>query len=132
MKATPTRNAVLDRLLGLQPWTPPSTYYVALYTDAPTEAGGGTEVTGAGYARVAVANDLVNFPAADNGEKANATLIGFPAPTDLWGEVVAFGFHSAASGDVLVLWGVLDSPLLVDSGDIAPTFDAGTIQFEEV
>ena len=37
---------VLDRVFGGNAYTAPSTLYVALYTVAPTDTGGGTEVSG--------------------------------------------------------------------------------------
>ena len=40
---------VLDHVFGGTAYTAPSTLYVALYTVAPTDTGGGTEVSGGGY-----------------------------------------------------------------------------------
>lgn len=131
MKGTAARSQVLDKLLGRVDFSPPATYYVALFTASPNETGGGTEVTGGAYARVAVPNNPTSFPAAVSGTKANGTLITFPVPTDLWGDIVAFAFMTAATGGTLVLWGVLDLPLTVQSGDLAPAFDVGSLQFEE-
>ena len=42
---------VLDHVFGGNAYTAPSTLYVALYTVAPTDTGGGTEVSGGSYAR---------------------------------------------------------------------------------
>jgi len=41
-------NKIIDHMLRGQAFTPPSTIYLALYTVAPTDAGGGTEVSGGG------------------------------------------------------------------------------------
>ena len=41
--------------------TGPATLYVALFTSAPTDAGGGTEVSGGSYARAAVTSSLANW-----------------------------------------------------------------------
>ena len=41
---------VLDHVFGGNAYTAPGTLYVALYTVAPTDTGGGTEVTGGSYA----------------------------------------------------------------------------------
>jgi len=132
MKANATRSAVLDKLLGRTDFTPPVTLYVALYTVAPTEDGGGTEVSGGSYARVAVTNNVTNFPGAVDGAKSNGTAIVFPAATALWGDIVAFGLHSHITNDALVFWGVLDDPVNVSDADVAPaSFDVGTLQFEE-
>lgn len=88
---------VLDHLLGRTTYTAPATVYVALYTTAPTDAGGGTEVSGGGYARKAVTNDATNWPAASGGSKANGTAIAFPEATANWGTVVAWGLFDASS-----------------------------------
>ena len=42
---------VLDHVFGGTAYTAPTTHYVALYTVAPTDTGGGTEVSGGAYAR---------------------------------------------------------------------------------
>lgn len=47
-------NRTLDHRFRGQPDTPAATLYLALFTSATTDAGGGTEVTGNGYARVAI------------------------------------------------------------------------------
>lgn len=131
MKSTATANAVLDRLLGLQAWTPASTYYLALYTTAPTEAGGGVEVTGDTYARVAITNGLTAFPAAVGGSKANGVAFTFAQPGALWGDIVAWGLHSHITNDALVIWGSLDDPVTVDDTSAPPSFAPGDLQFAE-
>jgi hypothetical protein len=45
---------VLDHVFGGNAYTAPTTLYVALYTVAPTDTGGGTEVSGGAYARQSV------------------------------------------------------------------------------
>ena len=47
-------NKIIDHMLRNQAYTPPTTVYVALFTTATTDAGGGTEVSGGAYARQAV------------------------------------------------------------------------------
>lgn len=86
---------------GLAHPAPPA-IYVALYTAAPTKAGGGTEVSGGSYARLAtVAADwAVSGPL---WRAQNARVLTFPSPTALWGTLVAFGLLDAASGGQL-LW----------------------------
>ena len=46
---------VRDHTLRNIAYTSPTTVYLACFTTATTEAGGGTEVTGGSYARVAIA-----------------------------------------------------------------------------
>ena len=51
---------LLDHVLGNAAYTAPGTVWVALYSATPSDTGGGTEVTGGSYARVAVVNNATN------------------------------------------------------------------------
>jgi len=84
-KSNYLENKVLDHVLGGGDYTRPATVYVALYTVAPSDTGGGTEVTGGSYARAAVTNNSTNWPAASGGEKSNGTEITFETATASWG-----------------------------------------------
>ena len=123
-------NKVLDHVLGGGDYTRPATVYVALYTSAPTDSGGGTEVSGGSYARVAVTNNATNWPAASGGSKANGTAITFPEATANWGTVVAFGLFDAANGGNLLYWGELLQNQAVNSGSIAG-FAIGALTIRE-
>src|SRR4051812_2017099 len=90
----------------------PITPYVGLFTAAPTDAGGGTEVSGGGYARV---NASGKFPAPSGGQVANNASIDFPNATASWGTVVAWGLFTA-SGQLL-RWGSLTAARSVNNGD---------------
>ena len=107
-------NLVLDYLFGSGA---PATYYIALYTAPPTDAGGGTEVTGGSFARKSVTNNATNFPAAVGGAKANGTDITFVQATGTWGEIQAFGvFDDLTAGN---FYGWCDAAVFktVQSGD---------------
>jgi len=121
---------VLDHLLGRTTYTAPATVYVALYTTAPTDAGGGTEVSGGGYARKAVTNDATNWPAASSSTKSNGTAIAFAEATADWGTVVAFGLFDAAIDGNLLYWGELSQPVAVGSG-VTATFAVGALTLIE-
>jgi hypothetical protein len=109
---------VLDHVFGAAAYTAPATLHVSLFTAAPTDAGGGTEVSGNAYARVAVTNNATNFPAASAGAKANGTAITFPQATPAgWGVVVAFGIHDAASAGNLLAWADLTANKTIDALD---------------
>lgn len=116
--ATSDANGILDRIFSAAVYTPPASYFIALYSAAPTDAGGGTELAGNGYARVEVVNNAANFPAAAARAKSNGTAITFPVATGAWATAVAFGMHSAAVGDTLVAWGNLTVPVTVAKGEI--------------
>lgn len=121
---------VLDHLLGRTTYTAPATVYVALYTTAPTDAGGGTEVSGGGYARKAVTNDATNWPAASSSTKSNGTAITFDEATANWGTVVAWGLFDASSGGNLLYWGTLTQNQAVNSGSTA-SFAIGALTILE-
>lgn len=119
-------------------WSAAPTLYVALFTAAPTDAGGGTEVTGGAYARTAVTASLVNFAGTQaaasttastgtGGQTSNNGAIAFPAPTAAWGVVTSFGIFDALTGGNLLLYGTLNTSKTVNSGDAAPQFNAAAL-----
>jgi hypothetical protein len=122
-------NKVLD-IIGGTTFTAPADIYVALYTAAPSDSGGGTEVSGGSYARKQMTNNATNFPAASGGAKANGTDIVFAAPTANWGTIVAFALFDAAAGNMLY-WGLVTPNKTVNNGDPAPKFAAGDLDLTE-
>lgn len=117
---------LLDHVFGGGDYSRPATVYVALYTVAPTDAGGGTECTGGSYARKSVTNNDTNFPAASSGAKSNGTDIEFVEATGDWGTVVAFAIFDALSGGNMLCWADLSANKDIDSGDTAK-FAAGEL-----
>lgn len=124
------KNLVLDRVLGVGTLTPPATFYLALFTAAPTDAGGGTEVATASYARVAITNNAVNFPAAVSGAKVLATQADFPQATENWGTIEAVALFDAAAAGNMWYWASTNVAQAVLTGDVA-RFLAGSITFTE-
>ncbi len=118
---------VQDLILGGVAFTAPATN-VALFTVAPSDTGGGTEVTGGGYLRVTVTNNTTNWPAATGATaaKSNGTVITFPTASASWGTVVAFGIIDAASAGNLLWWGDLTTSKAIASGDTA-SFAVGSL-----
>lgn len=110
-------NALLDHVLGGGDFTRPATVYAAAFTVAPGDAGGGTEVSGGSYARVAITNNATNWPAASGGAKANGTDITFPQATASWGTVAAVALFDAAVAGNMLYWGDLAASKTIDSGD---------------
>jgi hypothetical protein len=127
-KSTSMANAVLDFMLGSGS---PATLYFAAYTTTPSAAGGGTEVTGGSYARVAKTNNATNFPAASGAQKSNGTTITFPQATADWGLIKGIAILDAASGGNLRAFADLVTNRQVYSGD-QPSFAAGALVFTEV
>lgn len=116
-KSDTLENMILDHLFGAVALTLPAAWHFALFTVAPTDAGGGTEVSGGAYARVSVTRNQTNFPAAANGSMKNATAITFPAATAAWGTIVAIGIYDAATLGNLRFWQSLTTSRVVNSGD---------------
>lgn len=106
-------NELLDHVFGGAAYTAPATLYVALYTAAPSDAGGGTEVSGGSYARTAI-----TFGAASGGTISNNANCEFPTATADWGTITHVGIHDAASAGNLIDWGALTVSKSILSGDI--------------
>jgi len=103
-------NKLLDHFLGTTAYTMPSPVYVALFTVAPGDAGGGTEVTGGSYAR-----KTATFTAASGGATSNSANIdftGMPAAT-----TVAIALFDNLTGGNMLVHGTLTTNKQTDAGD---------------
>jgi len=105
-------NQIINHMLRNQAYTPPSTLYVALYTVTPSDAGGGTEVSGGSYAR-----QTVTFSVASSGSTSNSADITYPQATADWGTIVAIGVLDNSTGGNLIAWGALTANKTVNNGD---------------
>lgn len=119
-------NKIAALLFGATAYSIPATYYFALFTSAPDDTGGGTEVSGGSYARAAVTNNVTNFPAPTGGVSANGTAISFAQATASWGTVTHFGIFDALTGGNLIVWGALTTPKTVATNDTV-SFSAGQL-----
>lgn len=135
-------NKFIDWLLRAQSFTPPATVYIALLTAAPSDAGGGTEVSGGSYARVSVASSLANWAGTQSagstvastgtsGQTSNNGSITFPAPTANWGTITHMGIYDASTSGNLLYWVALTTSKTVNNGDSAPSFAAGALTLTE-
>ena len=106
-------NAIINAVLRNTSYTSPTTVYVGLYTDDPTDADAGTEVSGGSYARTSV-----TFGAPSNGVSTNSADVTFPTATASWGTVTHIGIHDASTGGNLLFHTPLDTSKTIDSGDI--------------
>ena len=105
---------VLDHVFGGTSYTAPSTLYVALFTVAPSDTGGGTEVTttGTAYARQTGAFTV------SGGTASNTSAIEYATATANYGTVVAVGIYDASTSGNLLAYGSLVSTKVVSTGDI--------------
>lgn len=120
-------NKVLDHLNGKSSYTMP-TVYVALLTAAPSDAGGGTEVSGGSYARVATSG--ATWSAASGGAASNAAAITFPTATASWGTVTHYATFDASSSGNMLRWAALTASKTIGSGDTA-SFAIGALSMTE-
>jgi len=106
---------VLDHVFGGNAFTAPSTLYVALFTVAPTDTGGGTEVSGGAYARQTA---TFNVSGTDPTTATNAAAIEYPTATADYGTVVAVGIFDASSGGNMLAYASLTASKTIASGDV--------------
>ena len=114
---------VLDHVFGGNAFTAPTTLYVALYTVAPSDTGGGTEVSGGAYARQTGA---FTVSGTNPTTATNSAAIEYPTATANYGTVVAVGVLDASSSGNLLAYSTLDSSKVVSSGDVF-RFNAGDL-----
>ena len=114
---------VLDHVFGGTAYTAPATLYVALYTVAPDDTGGGTEVTGGSYVRQTGA---FTVSGTSPTTATNAAAVEYPTATDNYGTVVAVGILDALTGGNLLAYANLDTSKPVTTGDVF-RFDAGDL-----
>jgi hypothetical protein len=131
-------NKLIDLTLRGQAFTAPATLYFGLHTGATTDAGGGTEVTGGSYARVAVTASLANFAGTQaaasttassgtGGVTSNNGSITFPAPTANWGTVTHWSVWDASTSGNMLFHGALTTSKTINNGDAAPSFAAAAL-----
>lgn len=112
--------------LTLKPGPPKRPLFFALFTAAPSDSGGGTEVTGGSYARVALNPLDANWAAPGAGGLTdNAVAITFAAPTANWGVVTNVGVFDRLTAGNLLLHGALTASKTINNGDAAPNFPIG-------
>ena len=110
-------------------YTKPTVLAVALYTAAPGETGGGTEVSGGSYARVQRDPLDANWTGASStdGLTDNAADLTFPTPSANWGVVTHFAILDATSAGNFLFYGALAQSKTVNNGDPAPKFVTGAL-----
>jgi hypothetical protein len=121
-------NKLVDHLFRAQTLAAPASLHIGLLTAAPSDSGGGTEVSGNNYARVAVTSSLANWAGTQaaasttassgtGGQTSNNGAITFPTPSGNWGTVSHFGIYDAASAGNLLFWGALTIAKTINQSD---------------
>ena len=124
-----TAHANIGDAVGVRGSTAAGSFYIALYTADPGEAG--TAVTNetayTNYARVAVARSAAGFTVSGATQIANAAAVTFPACGVTGATITHFGIVETASGaGALHLSAALSSSLAVSSG-VTPSFAIGAL-----
>lgn len=129
-KSNYLENKILNYIFNGGSFTAPTNVYIALYTVAPTDAGGGTEVSGGSYARAAIACNTSEFPTTTTGIITNANDIAYPQASANWGSIVAFAIMDASSGGNQLYWNNITPPKPVNINDFL-VIAAGQLEIEE-
>lgn len=105
---------LLDWLMTAGAATRPTAWYLALFTAAPSDSGGGTEVSGSGYARQSIA-----FAAATSGAGTtdNTGLVSFTASGGNFGTITHVGIFDASTAGNLLWWGAMTASRTINDGD---------------
>ena len=103
---------ILDHVFAGAAYTAPSTLYLGLFTGAPGEAGGGTELSGSAYVRKPIA-----FTTSGDTTSNNAA-VEFPTATGSWGTVTHVGVFDASTSGNLMVYATLTASKTVASGDV--------------
>jgi hypothetical protein len=111
-----TENLVLTYLFTNGSATRPTAWFVGLFTAAPSDTGGGTEVTGNAYARV-VTGTISGSGTATTF--SNAAAIEFAAASGgNWGTIGWAGIFDASTGGNLLAWAPLTTSRVINDGDV--------------
>lgn len=137
-------NKLLDNFLRGQTNTLPATNYLALGTNACSDAGTPTEPSGNGYARASIASTLANWSGTQgagttvastgtSGTTSNNVVITFAASTGAWASganLVSIWFMDAASAGNPWICITLTSPIAVTATGFTLTFPAAALSFQ--
>lgn len=110
-----TEDLVLDWLFTTASATRPTTWFVALFTAAPGETGGGTEVSGGSYARTAVTFTVSGTAPTLATNSAN---VEFPTASGSWGTVTHVAVFDASTTGNMLAYAALTSSKTIASGDV--------------
>lgn len=120
-------NELLDHVFGAAAYTAPGTLYLALSTTNPLDDGSGiNEPSGGSYARLGVANNLTNWPAAAGGSKSNGQDFTFVTATASWGVIAYMAIFDAVTGGNMLAHAALTSSKTIDNGDTV-IFETGNL-----
>ena len=109
-------NQILDCYLNQGNITAPTAIYLGLHSSDPTDDDGG-EISGNGYARVAITDKFDAASGTGGSLSSNADITGFTASGGDWATVTHVGIHTASTAGELLFHTPLASSVTVANGD---------------
>jgi hypothetical protein len=111
-----TENLVLTYLFTTGSVTRPTAWYVGLFTAAPSDTGGGTEVAGNGYVRKVTGTITVS---GTGTTATNSAAIEFAAASGgNWGTVTHAAIFDAETSGNMLAWAQLTTARTINDGDV--------------
>ncbi len=118
-KSNSFKENLIDYVLGGVSFTPPASYWLALFTANDGPETGEDEVDGSGYVRMEIENTTDSWDGS-NGSRSNVEVIEFPEATGDWGTVRAWALMDSSTGgdetDVFY-YGTFDTAKTVQAND---------------
>jgi hypothetical protein len=111
---------IQDHVHGGSAFTAPSAQYLALFSVTPSDAGGGTELSGNGYAR-----QSITFDDSTGGLSTNTNALTFTAAGADWSAAVAGAVMDASTGGNMLEWNSITSVTVLDGSNLV--YSAGDI-----
>ena len=102
----------LTWLLTANSATRPTAWYIGLFTAAPNDTGGGTEVSGTGYVREAVAFTVTGDTAS------NSAAVEWPVAGGSWGTITDLAIFDAVTAGNMIGYATLTSAKTIATGDV--------------
>ena len=103
---------VLTWLLTASSATRPTAWYIGLFTAAPNDTGGGTEVSGTGYVREAVTFTVTGDTASNSG------AVEWPVAGGSWGTITDLAIFDAVTGGNMIGYATLTAAKTIATGDV--------------
>lgn len=104
----------LDWMMTAGAATRPTAWFLGLFTAAPSDSGGGTEVSTSGYARQAITFAAAASP---GGTTDNSGAVSFTASGGNWGAVTHVGIFTASTSGNLLWHGAMAASRTINDGD---------------
>ena len=102
----------LTWLLTANSATRPTAWYIGLFTAAPNDTGGGTEVSGTGYVREAVTFTVTGDTASNSG------AVEWPVAGGSGGTITDLAIFDAVTAGNMIGYATLTSAKTIATGDV--------------